>query len=574
MFLKNMNKYFDGSDTFSCRPGKEVTKKLFFLAVTMMFGMLSIFLAYRQLIFNSFSMLPGDRYDMVIMSAILEHWKNVWAGYSQWHDVGYFYPYTRTIAQTDGYFLIGVIFSFIRIFVNDIFLSVVLTTITLSGIGFISIYILTRRKLAFRFETSLLISCVFVLFSSLVSHNQRLQLMSVYFLPVLTIFLLNYLHGVNQKYSKLSTTLSGCAFGLFYGAMTITCFYIAWFYALFLMIVFIVFAFSKPKIILEWFKIFVSLKSASFVVFVVFVVSLLPFVWAYYPKSLEVGVRNYSSVSENLIVPLELIQVGFDNYIYGVLLRHVFAFFYPGYQPWGEYYNVGFSPLIFGLFIVALFCFSKKTDDKENSYFFLTGVSALIGCFLVVKINGFSLWYYVYSFIPGAQALNAVSVFLMVLSLPVLIVVGKYIDTQKFTKSFLVVLSLVIIIGELTTPYLHFNRKVEDRRIVDIPAPPESCHVFYVSNFKGQMTIPDFPEWVNSMYAHNVTAMMISQIIKLPTINGVASFNPRDWNFAAPWDKGYDERVFVYAKKHGVNSLCKFDLNNKTWTELKAFSEK
>lgn len=546
----------------------EMLRKTINSIAFLLVGAITILLAYRQLIFNSFAELPGDRYDMVIMSAILEHWHNVWSGSSVWHNVGYFYPYSRTIAQTDGYFLTGFIYSLVRLFVNDIFISVAFTMIVLSCIGYISMFYLIRRVLLFRFETSLLMSCVFVLLSSLVGHNQRLQLMSVYFLPMLTCFLINYLHAVSLREKAFSKTMIGCFFGLFYGALTITCFYIAWFYALFLMVVFLVFSIFKPNLVFTWLKNFISLKSSSFLVVIVFLSSLMPFVWAYYPKSLEVGVRLYSSVSVNLIAPMELIQVGYDNYLYGGLLRRVFQLFYPGYQPWSEYYNVGFSPLIFGLFIVSFFSFIKGKEIGSNILYLLVATSTLISCFLVVKFSGFSPWYYIYSFIPGAKALNAVSVFLMVLSLPVLVVVGKYIDSQKFSMSFMLVFSALLIVGELTKPYIHFDRKIEESRISNIPNPPATCRVFYVSAYDKQMTVPGFPEWVNSMYAHNVTAMIIAQVIKLPTLNGVASFNPPDWNFAAPWDNGYDARIFRYANKHGIENLCKFDLNTKTWSKI------
>lgn len=572
MLFKNWNVSNFINESFLRLDNSPAIKKCLVFSLVIIVGIFSISLAYRELILNSFTKLPGDRYDMVIMSSILEHWKNFWSGNATWHDVGYFYPYTRTIAQTDGYFLIGVIFSIIRFFSNDIFISVVATTIALSGIGYFSLFFLTRKMLMFRIETSLLLSSTFVVFSSIVSHNQRLQLMSLYLLPILTSFLIFYVRAVLQRNSHIKTTISGCLFGLFYGAMTITCFYVAWFYALFLMISVIVFLLLRTKLVFEWMKSFLSLRMSSLIVFLVFLISLFPFAWAYYPKSLEVGVRNYASVAGNLILPLELIQVGFDNYLYSGVLNHVFNLFYPGYKPWGEYYNVGFSPSIFLLFIASLFSFIKKSEVENTDLFLLTGLSTLICCFIVVKFGGFSLWYYVYSFVPGAKALNAVSVFLMVLVLPVLIVVGKFIELQHFRKPFFAIFASFIILGELTTPYINFDRKLESNRIADIPLPPATCHVFYVSGLNGQKDVQGFPEWVNSMYAHNVTAMIISQLIRMPTVNGIASFNPPDWNFAAPWDEGYDQRVLTYSKKHNVQNLCKLDLNKKIWIETKDLS--
>lgn len=74
-----------------------------------------------------------------------------------------------------------------------------------------------------------------------------------------------------------------------------------------------------------------------------------------------------------------------------------------------------------------------------------------------------------------------------------------------------------------------------------------------------------YPAWVNNFYAHNVSTMLISQIYGIPTVNGVVSFNPPDWNFGFPNQGGYDDRVLQYAKKHRVEGLCRLDLNSKIW---------
>ncbi|WP_312834915.1 hypothetical protein [Comamonas sp.] len=543
--------------------------KSFKFLLVVLIGILTIFLAYRGVVLNNFNFLPGDRYDMVIMSSLLEHWKNFWIGQSSWYDAGYFYPYQRTIAQTDGYFLIGGFYSIIRIFSDDVFISVIATSVVLSCIGFFSFYLFAQKVLMFRFETSLLIASSFVLLNSVVSHHQRLQLMSIFLLPILSFFLLFYLRSVHERNQVIIGTFSGCIFGVFYGAMTITSFYIAWFYGFFLIITFFVVFCFKKNVVIDWTKNFVFLKSLSFVVTIVFLLSLVPFIWAYYPKSLEVGVRSFSSVSGNLIAPLEIIQLGFDNYLYGVLLKHVFQFFYPGYTPWGEYYNVGYSPLIFGLYIASLFYFFPKAKTKEVNAFFIISVSALICCIFLFKVKGFSLWYLVYNLVPGAKALNVASIFLIVLAFPILVVVGKYIDSQNLNKSLFAVIASFVILGELTPTFNNLNRKIENERVSEIPAPPKDCRVFYVAVSGEQAKISEPSESVYAIYAHNVTAMLISQMIGLPTINGIASFNPPDWNFSAPWVEDYSERVKKYAEKHKIDRLCSLDLGEKIWHVMK-----
>lgn len=70
-----------------------------------------------------------------------------------------------------------------------------------------------------------------------------------------------------------------------------------------------------------------------------------------------------------------------------------------------------------------------------------------------------------------------------------------------------------------------------------------------------------------STYAHNVSAMLIAELIHLPTINGFASFNPPDWNFGSPNDADYIQRIRQYAEKHQIRGLCKLNLDTLTWDQ-------
>src|SRR5450830_1024747 len=70
-----------------------------------------LFVVNRYQILSGFTVLAGDRFDVVISTTILEHWYKVFTGTAKWMEVGYFYPYTRTIAQTDAYFLLGVAYT-------------------------------------------------------------------------------------------------------------------------------------------------------------------------------------------------------------------------------------------------------------------------------------------------------------------------------------------------------------------------------------------------------------------------------------------------------------------------------
>jgi hypothetical protein len=95
-----------------------------------------ILVVSRYQLLNGFTVLNGDRYDAVIVATILEHWFQVFSGDAYWSEVNYFFPYTRTIAQTDAYFLIGVAYFPFRYFGLDPFLSTELANLIVKSSGF------------------------------------------------------------------------------------------------------------------------------------------------------------------------------------------------------------------------------------------------------------------------------------------------------------------------------------------------------------------------------------------------------------------------------------------------------
>ena len=99
----------------------------------------------RYQLLNGFTILPGDRYDVVISTTILEHWYLFFGGHADWSQVNYFYPYTRTIAQTDAYFLLGIAYAPFRLAGFDPFVAAEFAGFAVRAGGFAFCYLLLRR---------------------------------------------------------------------------------------------------------------------------------------------------------------------------------------------------------------------------------------------------------------------------------------------------------------------------------------------------------------------------------------------------------------------------------------------
>lgn len=331
--------------------------RLLMAAITLL---LCLTILFRFQLSNGFTVLQGDRFDGVIVSVILEHWFHVFTQGANWLEVGYFFPYTRTIAQTDGYFLIGLAYLPFRLIGLDPFLAMDLASLCIKATGFAGMYLLCRRIFKLPFYWTLLASILFTLNNAMTIHSWRFQLATVALAPILSLLLCRmgqaFFEGKTVQFRQW-----GVAAGLLYGAWCLTCFYMAWFFVFFFVPVFLVL--------------------------------------------LRMGGTTYRTV-----------------------------------------------------------------------------------------------------------------------------------------------------LGQ---------RLVEQYRSALLPDPaPAGCRVFYVSGWDPE----DGVGTLGDTYTHNVTAMYIAQQTGIPTVNGVASFNPPDWAFDFPNRPDYDQRVLGYATRHQLTGMCKLDLNTKRWS--------
>lgn len=508
-------------------------------------------------------MLAGDRYDAVISTTILEHWFRFFLGHVSWVDVGYYFPYEKSIAYTDAYFINGVFYTPFRFMGFDPFISSELSGLVIKFVGFLGAYLFCRRALSFGVYWSLLAAVLFTLSNGMTVHGSRIQLASVAFFPAMALMLWNMCTAFSVGDFRRFRN-NGFFAGVVYGAWCLTCFYMAWFFFLYFVIFVLFFAVSirvnlpvKELLLRGW-------RSLLFVI-VIAVLAVSPFVYVYASKSLETGVRSYSEVL-NWTVPLEgVLQVGTENFLWGGVYNSFLSYVSPDYVPVGEYYNVGFNFLLFLVFVLGCARVFKFFRDRNGNavagLIWLIAISSLVSIFLTINFSGKSAWYYVFNWFPGAKALRVVSAYLIFLAFPVILVAVNFLATRRVGAFFSVVLSVLLVVSEINTPALYLDRAAELKRIELKVPPPEGCKSFYVSGWNGQESLG----YVADIYAHNVSAMLISQMAGIPTLNGVASFNPPGVDFSKPNDPDYDRRVLFYAKKHGVYDVCKLDLNYKTW---------
>ena len=131
-------------------------------------------------------------------------------------------------------------------------------------------------------------------------------------------------------------------------------------------------------------------------------------------------------------------------------------------------------------------------------------------------------------------------------------------------------LIVALLVGEnlsAETP-ARLSRSVQLAALSGVPAPPAGCASFYVVAARRNEPLFINAE-KNARYPHNVDAMFLAELWRVPTINGFSTFNPPDWKFADPLAADYDARVMEYAQRHKLSGLCRLDVRQaQPWTRI------
>ncbi|MGP2410211.1 hypothetical protein V2A84_11430 [Yersinia sp. 2553 StPb PI] len=544
--------------------GKNKNSIIFFISCCVA----TMLVIYRGQILNGFTFISGDSYDYVISSSILEHWYNVFKGLSHWAETNYYYPYKNTIAQTDAYFIVAIFYSVFRFIGIEPFLASELSSVTLKFVGFISIFFFLRKIFHIPVGWALLGSILFTINNAMVSHNSRLQLATVALAPLLSYLIYKTINNLLINNNKLFRWY-GISFGIMYGAWCLTCFYMAWFWTYFVLVfssLFVIFNYKDVIYGLSKIKIDRNKLISIFVVFVTFILSIIPFLYVFYPKSQEVKLRTYDMVLNNTIPVYDALQLGINNYLFGSVYNKILLFINPQYTISSEYYNTGVSPILFLLFLFSsAYIFKNRKTSVVGKVIFILFLTTSITWLSVMNFFGHSLWFFVYTIVPGAKAFNAVSTYQIFLAFPIVVIAVNFLSVLKIKNIYLFLIAMLAIASELSAQHLVFNRQEEIEKVTVATAPPSDCQAFYILGWSPDKISKTFPDWVNNMYSHNVTAMMIAELVNLPTVNGIASFNMPDWNFASPEFSNYPERIHEYAKNHNVKNLCSYNPNTKQW---------
>ena len=305
------------------------------------------------------------------------------------------------------------------------------------------------------------------------------------------------------------------------------------------------------------------------------VVFSTPFLWVYLPKAVETGAHPFGDALNYLVMPLDPVNVGPRNLLWGWINRAMLVVL-PSKLVVDEHAS-GFPLVFFVLFVLAMrrtLARPEANTPPASTAMRALAWSVLATWLLTIQLGPVSPWRLVALIVPGANGLRTVVRYQLFLLLPALILVFQALGERwsalriaRPAAAFGLVALLVVENVNLQSA-ADLSRSAQRAALAAIPSPPAACRSFFVVKARAGEGFYK-KEIADRVYPHNVDAMLLAQLWRLPTINGFSTFNPPDWDFASPRAPDYLARVGAYAVRHDLHGLCGLDMRQtQPWTML------
>jgi len=194
--------------------------------------------------------------------------------------------------------------------------------------------------------------------------------------------------------------------------------------------------------------------------------------------------------------------------------------------------------------------------------------TALLLSILPIRTRVGSPWAFIWP-IPGAHAIRAIDRIGVVAGLfASLALVASASEIYKraaghhkqwILRAIIVLLLCVAVVEQLnSTPEPGIDRRSELALLRSVRPPPALCRTFYIVD-SSRKNLP----W----FAYQTEAMVISERLRIPTINGYTGWAPQDWTLVNPLDPGYTAAVASWVREHRLQQgMCRLDLAHMNWS--------
>ena len=177
---------------------------------------------------SGFNRLMGNDGDTRLIAYVCEHWFRVFHGQDSLTSPPFFYPVKGLLGWSDSFLLYQVFYAPLRLVGLDPFVSLQVTVILLSLVGFASFVWLVRMAFGASLPVALAFGLVFTFSNALWVHAGSFQVNAIYIVPlILGIALSAWRTGIAGR-SRRAVVLGGAA-GALTALLFLTGYYTAYF---------------------------------------------------------------------------------------------------------------------------------------------------------------------------------------------------------------------------------------------------------------------------------------------------------------------------------------------------------
>lgn len=473
---------------------------------------------------NALAFIPGRIGDATLSNYFLEHGFQWLSGtQSSFWNAPFFYPEPKVMTFADNFLGTLPIYSVFRLSGFDRETSFQWWIITIFILNYIScVWVL--RKFSISLPGAAAGAFIFTFSLPVIAQLGHIQLLSRFMVPLAFYFTWTYLNKPDLK------SLAGLCLSI---AWQMYCtIYIGFFLVLTIAALVLSSAIINPKYY-KWREILWGSRSRFACRIAIIAVSgmiLLPLFFPYYNTSLEYGLRSWSEISTMLPRIQSLILPVRGSLLWDWLrpLRHDLP------MAWEHAIFIGVLPWI--AVAAVIFDIRKKDRNALSEFGKAASLSILLIILSVLYLNGFSFYKFI-SVIPGAEAIRGVSRIILVLSFLFAILTGVLftkLENRQNKKRASMLLSIfsfillgVLVADQYVLPgsqprYSKSDIQFHSKDVADeVLKKNPSAKVFAFMPSKSSAR-----PYVIHMYA-----MLASQSIHIPTINGYSAIIPRNYEF-------------------------------------------
>jgi len=518
---------------------------------------------------SGFTKLQGNDGDTRLEAYLCEHWFRVLHGQDSWRSPIFFYPVKDLLGWSDGYVLYQVFYAPLRLLGCDPFVALQGTVILLSLVGFVSFVVFVRTAFGAGRVVAGIGGLIFTFANSLILHAGFTQLNGVYIVPLILVVGLQSRRAASTR--PLRSVVLGALFGILWALLFFTTYYVAWFSTLAAGIAVAVLFVAGPRR-------FVSQAGSARqwmwrpvgAAVVAFGLGIIPFLMTYLPARRQAPGPSYALALSYAGRLHDMINVGSGN-IWSRLIPHVL----PSVNLGAYEKTYAVTPLVVLIALAGGGYAAWRTITRTAA----RPVAARAATVLVATTIVFALlpldtrfgspWAIIYH-LPGASAMRAIfrlEVVTGLLATMTIVAAATEASGALIARPHAAILRLagvaLLLLGLVeqvnTSPVSQINNHTQVALLRSATPAPSTCRSFYVID-SANATLP--------FYEAQIDAMLISQKLSLPTINGYTGYNPPGWGLEQIGAAGYQYNVSTWAVRHGVSSgLCELDLADMKWNQ-------